>query len=137
MEEIVKKLAMVLAVALTTQGCASMATRGGFMSDRVEHDPRDDFPIPIYLGTVTDIGMAGVALSSPVSWAWSDTPWWMIVTTPLFLVDLPLSFVADTFCLPSDISHWCNSKRQMSHGDGDLQRGGHSPPAARLSDPTP
>jgi len=130
MKTIVKTLAMLLAVVLTTQGCASLATRGDFMSDRVEHDPHDSFPTAIYPGVVTDIAAAGVALSSPVSWTWSDTPWWMIVTTPLFLIDLPLSFVADTFCLPDDISHWHKSRREMSQRDAEQSSGGDSVKAA-------
>lgn len=99
---------ILAALAVGITGCASLATRGNFMSDRVEHDPRSDFPAPVYPGTMTDISMTGIALSSPVSWIWTDTPWWMIVTTPLFLVDLPLSFAADTVCLPSDIFYWWN-----------------------------
>jgi uncharacterized protein YceK len=83
---------------LLTLGCASIAVRGS------RPDPGYPYPRYVYPGVQGDVE----ALYFP----WDkDQPWCMgglevllwVDLVPLFLMDLPCSFVVDTLCLPYDI----------------------------------
>lgn len=86
-------------------GCASVGAHTDFMSCQTGN-PRAHMATPIFPGTVTDVGMTGVALASPISCAFTDHPPWLFFATPLFLIDLPLSFAADVVYFPWDIAYW-------------------------------
>ncbi len=56
---------------------------------------------PYFSGTVTDIKGTGEALAAPFDGK-EETGAWDFAFFPLFLVDLPFSFVADVLYVPSD-----------------------------------
>lgn len=93
---------IVLIITVLMSGCASYMARYN-----VNTNTRQDDPItPFFSGTVVDIGGAGKALISPVQSTYDEkTPAWLLFTLPLFLIDLPASFIADIFLIPSDIMY--------------------------------
>jgi len=67
---------------------------------------RQQKPItPLFSGVVEGTGQLAVSISSPVTgWFVDDLPPWLIVLAPFQLIDLPFSFIADFFYIPSDIT---------------------------------
>lgn len=79
-------------------GCMSIATHYQRSINPEAPCPDAEVATSVYPGTLTD----AVFVAAPLS---PECPLVVMLLSPLFLVDLPLSLVADTLFLPFDILH--------------------------------
>jgi uncharacterized protein YceK len=94
-------IALLASVALCEEGCASIVSRGF---------ARDPLGFPVYCGPAVDLGV--LVSVNAVLFSGDGWPWYMPLLSFPVIVDLPLSFVADTLWLPIDITSGVMGKRR-------------------------
>ena len=96
-----------LAVIASTTGCAALMSRGYTPADSRPNADREKVT-PIFAGVVSDVGGMGCAVHCAFVPPELGTyrPILSLVAIPLYIVDIPLSGVADILFLPHDIYVW-------------------------------
>ncbi|WDE95576.1 hypothetical protein PQO03_07565 [Lentisphaera profundi] len=95
---------IITTITLFLSGCTSIVVHEGFMeADGHDGDVRTEMVTPLYAGTTSDL--SGI-INMPKEMIEEGEA----VYVPLFIIvaiiDTPLSFIADTLYLPSDIAYW-------------------------------
>ena len=95
-------IVLMLSVVMLTQGCVSYVSRHDWNTNT-----RQRGTTAYFAGTVDDSIQIGKGIAAPFR---KDCDWIHSVTIPLFLLDLPFSFVADILWIPSDFMFQRRSK---------------------------
>ncbi len=82
----------MLSLAVLMQGCAAKLAR-------IEWDVNPKPEVPYFAGTLMNVSSIAHGASAPFH---KNAEWSDFLVIPFFLIDLPLSFVADILFIPHD-----------------------------------